>query len=104
VGSWNHFGMLIVAGWLQVEVDQRDAYLTVANQFTRQARAATGCLEFTQAPDPIVPGRIVILERWESEADLLAFRESGSDQDPVVMPEVVGADVQQYAVSRIEPA
>jgi quinol monooxygenase YgiN len=56
--------MLIVAGWLQVEVGQREIYLTVANRFTRQARAATGCVEFVQAPDPIAPDRIVILELW----------------------------------------
>jgi quinol monooxygenase YgiN len=96
--------MLIVAGWLQVEVGQREVYLTVANRFTRQARAATGCVEFVQAPDPIAPDRIVILELWESEADLLAFRESGSDDDLAMLPNVVEADVKQYLVSDIRPA
>jgi quinol monooxygenase YgiN len=96
--------MLIVAGWLQVEVGQRDVYLTVANQFTRQARVASGCLEFVQAPDPIVADRVVILERWESEADLLAFRASGSDEDSVALPNVVAAEVMKYFVADIRPA
>lgn len=96
--------MLIVAGWLQVEAGQRDAYLATASQFTQQARLASGCYEFAQAPDPIVAGRIIILERWESETDLLAFRASGSDADSVTLPDVLAADVKQYLVSDIRPA
>ena len=96
--------MPIVAGWLQVQADQRDDYLAVANQFTRQARVAAGCHEFVQAPDPLVPGRIVILERWESDADLLAFRSSGSEDDSVAFPDVLAADVKKYSISQIDPA
>jgi quinol monooxygenase YgiN len=73
--------MLIVAGWLRVHADQREEYLLAANEASRLARAATGCLEFVQAADPLVPGRIIILERWESEADLASFRNSGPDDE-----------------------
>lgn len=97
--------MLIVAGWLRVDADQREEYLRVANEASRLARAAPGCLEFVQAADPLVPGRIVIIERWESDADLDAFRNSGADdEDPVALPDVLDADVQRYTISEIGPA
>ena len=97
-------GMLIVAGWLQVQADQRGTYLAVANEASRHARASTGCLEFVQAADPLSPGRIIDFERWESAGDLDAFRASGSGQEPVVLPEVLDADVKRYLISAVEPA
>lgn len=96
--------MLIVAGWLQVMADQREEYLFTANEATRLARAAPGCLEFVQAADPLVPGQIIILEQWESESDLASFRNSGSDDEaPLVLPDVIVADVKRYVISEVWP-
>lgn len=97
--------MLIVSGWLQVHADQREEYLIAANEASRLARAAPGCWEFVQAADPLVPGRIVILERWESESDLVSFRNSGSeDEEPLVLPDVLDATVKRYVISEVGPA
>jgi quinol monooxygenase YgiN len=96
--------MLIVAGHLQVAAHERDAYLELAKTATTLAREAPGCLEFVQAPDPIEDDRIVIYERWESERELVAFRNSDPESDPTPFPDVLGADVQRYEISTIGPA
>jgi quinol monooxygenase YgiN len=36
----------------------------------RNSRAEDGCLEYTFAADPLEPGRVILFERWESQAAL----------------------------------
>ena len=96
--------MLIVAGYLQVAAHARAEYLERARTATVLARAAPGCLEFVQAPDPIEADRIVIYERWESEQELLAFRNGDTEPVPAPLPDVLGADVLRYAISSVGPA
>jgi hypothetical protein len=36
----------------------------------RASRAEAGCLEYTFGADPIDPSRVVLFERWESQAAL----------------------------------
>lgn len=98
--------MLIVAGHLMVDPTERDTYLRLANRASRLARDAPGCLEFVQAPDPLVPGRIVILERWESEAALLDFREADDPDAPddnTPTPAILSGDVQRYEIASVGP-
>jgi quinol monooxygenase YgiN len=87
--------MLIVAGHLVVAPELRDEYLALASEASLLARQNAGCLEFVQAADPLEPGRILIFERWQSEAALLAFRQSDPDEAPPGLPEVLGADVKR---------
>jgi quinol monooxygenase YgiN len=96
--------VLIVAGHLLVAPERRDDYLALASEASRLARQSPGCLEFVQAADPLEPGRILVFERWRSEADLLAFRQSDPDGDPPAFPEVLGADVKRYEISSTGPA
>jgi quinol monooxygenase YgiN len=96
--------MLIVAGYLLVSPDVRARYLEVAAGATRLARAATGCLEFVQAPDPIEPDRIVIYERWDSANDLRTFRNSEPDPDAPDFPPITGAEVLRYEIASVGPA
>ncbi|WP_309650261.1 antibiotic biosynthesis monooxygenase family protein [Nocardioides sp.] len=93
--------MLIIAGHLQVGAGERATYLDLVTTATQLARRAPGCREFVQAPDPIEPDRIVIYERWESEAHLLAFRSSDPQGEPVALPDVLGADVARYEISAV---
>lgn len=95
--------MIIVAGYLEVDPDERAAYLATFD-VARQARAFPGCLDFGQFADPLEPARIVVYERWDSDEALLAFRESGSDDegadaDP---PALRGAEVAKYRISAVE--
>ena len=72
--------MVIVAGHLTVEPQQREAYLAGCHPVVEQAREATGCLDFAISADLVDPGRINIFERWESQATLETFRGSGPDE------------------------
>ncbi|MFE7416856.1 putative quinol monooxygenase [Rhodococcus sp. NPDC057529] len=89
--------MVIVAGHITVEPDQREAYLAGCVSVVEQARGAAGCLDFAISADLIDPGRINIFERWESQAAVDAFRSSGpSDEQGAAM---LTASVAEYDVA-----
>ena len=88
--------MVIVAGHVVVDPEQRDDYLSGCVEVVRQARGAPGCLDFSLSADLLEPGRINILERWESQAAVEAFRGSGpSDEQGAA---VLAAAVAEYDV------
>jgi quinol monooxygenase YgiN len=93
--------VIIVAGWLRVDPAERARYLTVVSPATELARSAPGCLDFTQAADPLEPDRINIYERWASDEQLEAFRALPGGAE---VPDVLGADVHRYRISSVEPA
>lgn len=92
--------MIIVAGALQVRAEDRDRYLAAVQDSTAQARRAPGCLDFTQAADPLDPERINVYERWTDDDSLLAFRASGGGQPG--LPDLLGADVAKYRIASVE--
>jgi quinol monooxygenase YgiN len=94
--------VIIIAGTLHVAAADRQQYLEVAGSATRMARATDGCLDFAQSADPIEPGRINIFERWETDAQLQAFRSLPGDGTQV--PPIQFADVHRYRISAVEPA
>ena len=69
--------MVIVAGHITVEPQQREFYLTDCVSVVERARGAAGCLDFAITADPIDPGRVNVFERWESQETLETFRDSG---------------------------
>ena len=71
--------MLIVAGSLHVTPSERAGYLADCLAVVEAARQAPGCLDFALSADLLDDGRINVFERWESEAELHAFRGSGPD-------------------------
>ena len=68
--------MVIVAGYVAVEPQQRESYLAGCVSVVERARGAAGCLDFAITADLIDPGRVNIFERWESQAAVEAFRRS----------------------------
>lgn len=88
--------MVIVAGHIIVDPSRRDDYLSGCVDVIRAARASAGCLDFALSADLIDPGRINILERWESQAAVEAFRGSGVDSEQGAA--IVTASVAEYAV------
>ena len=88
--------MIIVAGYLIVEPLQRDGYLTECRSVVEQAREAEGCLDFAISADLLHPGRINVLERWESQAAVSAFRGSGPSGEQ--QGSIVSAAVSEYDV------
>jgi quinol monooxygenase YgiN len=93
--------MIIVAGHINVEPEQRESYLAGCVTVVEQARETAGCLDFAITADLIDPGRIDIFERWESQAAVEAFRGSGpSDEQGAAMLVV---SVAEYDVADGRP-
>ena len=62
--------MVIVGGEFEVDPAQRDAFLAEREAMVRTSRAEDGCLEYTYAADPLADDRVILFERWESQAAL----------------------------------
>ncbi len=91
--------MVIVAGHIVVDPGRREAYLAGCVEVVEAARRAPGCLDFAITADPIDPGRIVVLERWATQADVEAFRGSGpTDEQSTAM---LSASVAEYDVAAV---
>jgi quinol monooxygenase YgiN len=93
--------MIIVAGHITVEPQQREAYLAGCVSVVEQARRTAGCLDFTITADLIDPGRIDIFERWESQAAVEAFRGSGPSDDQGAA--MLSASVAEYDIADVRP-
>ncbi|MER7459991.1 antibiotic biosynthesis monooxygenase family protein [Micromonospora sp. NPDC126480] len=92
--------MLIVAGTLHVDPEDREDYLAGSAGVVEAARAAPGCLDFAISADLVEPGRINVYERWDTEEELLAFRGSGPIEEQAVA--IRGAEVHRYLISSVE--
>jgi quinol monooxygenase YgiN len=91
--------MVIVAGHITVDPQERDAYLAGCLTVVEQARRAAGCLDFTIAADPVEADRVNVFERWESRAAVEAFRGSGpSDEQRTA---IRSASVAEYDVADV---
>ena len=93
--------MVIVAGHIMVNPQQRESYLAGCVGVVEQARRAPGCLDFAITADLLDPGRIDIFERWESQEAVETFRGSGpSDEQGAAM---LSASVAEYDVADVRP-
>jgi quinol monooxygenase YgiN len=66
--------MIIVAGHVTVDPEQRESYLAGFASVVEKARQADGCLDFAMAADLLDPGRLNLFERWASREAVEAFR------------------------------
>jgi heme-degrading monooxygenase HmoA len=78
-------GMVIVAGHLVVDPDERQAYLATCAEVVEAARRADGCLDFAIGADLVDPARINVYERWESQEAVAEFRGAGVGEDQGAM-------------------
>jgi quinol monooxygenase YgiN len=88
--------MIVVAGWIRVAADHRQAYLEGCAPVVGAARAAQGCLDFAISADLIDAERINIFEQWTTLADVERFRGSGISDDQQSM--IIDAHVEQHDV------
>jgi len=90
--------MVIVAGHLVVDPQQRTSYLAGCVSVVEQARRTPGCQDFAITADLVDPGRINIYERWESQAAVETFRGSGPSEEQGAA--LVSASVAEYDVAQ----
>ena len=98
--------MIIIAGTVEVDPAQRDAALEAGCPHMKATRAQKGCIDYVWSPDLLVPGRIYVYERWESEDDLRAHFEGPhylAMRDTVAAHGPRGADVLKYRMEISEP-
>ena len=91
--------MLIVAGHLVVDPEQRGVYLADCVNVVDRARRAAGCLDFAITADLVDTSRINVFERWDSQADVDAFRGSGPSQEQGAA--MLAASVAEYDVAKV---
>jgi quinol monooxygenase YgiN len=65
---------VIIAGPVYVDPADRDRLVDGFRVVVERARAHPGCLDVSISPDSVDPGRVNILEHWESEEVLDAWR------------------------------
>ena len=64
-------GMIVIAGWIDVDPAERDELVVASVGFQRSTRDdEPGCLAYLFAADPAVDGRIQVYEQWATAADL----------------------------------
>jgi quinol monooxygenase YgiN len=68
--------MVIVAGHITVDPEQRESYLAGCVSVVEKARRADGCLDFAITADLLDPGRVNLFERWETQAAVETFAEA----------------------------
>ena len=93
--------MIIVAGHINVEPQQREPYLAGSVRVVEKARGAAGCLDFAITADLIDPGRVNIFERWESQAAVKAFRRSAPRNKQGAA--MLSASVAEYDIADVRP-
>jgi quinol monooxygenase YgiN len=93
--------VVIVAGHIIVEPEQRASYLAGCVSVVEQARGTAGCLDFAITADPVDPGRVNVFERWESRAAVEAFRSSGPSNEQRAATR--SASVAEYDVADVRP-
>jgi quinol monooxygenase YgiN len=93
--------MVIVAGQVTVDPEQRESYLAGSVSVVEKARGAAGCLNFAITADLIDPGRVNIFERWESQAAVKAFRRSAPRNKQGAA--MLSASVAEYDIADMRP-
>jgi quinol monooxygenase YgiN len=91
--------MVIVAGHIVVDPQQRDTYLADCVSVVEQARRTRGCLDFAITADLVDVSRIDIFERWESRADVEAFRGGGPTAEQAAA--ILAASVAEYDIAEV---
>lgn len=102
--------MLIVTGTFEVAPEDREAFLRGRADGMRTSRAEPGCLDYVFAADPVEPGRVVLVEQWESEEALAAHimamraaRAASSAPDAPAAVNVLSSSITKHVVASSGP-
>ena len=68
-----------------------------------RARRAPGCLDCAVSADLVDPGRVNIIERWESQAAVETYRGGGPSPSDDQRAAMLSASVADYDVADVRP-
>jgi quinol monooxygenase YgiN len=92
--------MVIVAGHVTVDPEQRESYLAGSMSVVEKARQADGCLDFAITADLLDPRRVNLFERWESQEAVKTFRRRGPETSNAAM---LSVSVAEYDIANVRP-
>lgn len=78
--------MVIIAGYLIVDIDDRDAFVDAHRDLVIRARAFDGCIDVAISADPVDPTRINNLEIWRDSHALDSWRDHANAPDTGIEP------------------
>ncbi len=93
--------MWIIAGYVTVDDDQRDAYVQAHRDLVERGRRARGCLDLAITPDPSDAARIYNYERWEAWDAIEAWRARADA--PVTGIELRDVSMEAYEIAGSRP-
>ncbi|MEP7202062.1 MAG: putative quinol monooxygenase [Ilumatobacteraceae bacterium] len=96
--------MVIVGRSFEFDPSKREQFLASRVDMMCNSRAEAGCLEYTFADNPIDPTRVVLYERWESQAHLeahLAAMQGAPKRPDEVAP--ISSSISIYDVAGEHP-
>lgn len=85
--------MIIIAGHLIVEADERDGYVSALRDLVTRARESDGCLHVAITADSVDERRVNNVEVWRDAAALELWR---SRANAPALPEPITMDVRRY--------
>jgi quinol monooxygenase YgiN len=98
--------MIIISGWIELEPGQVKDALEKAEPYITPVRVQEGCLDYAWTEDRIIPGRIYIYERWETQ-EALAKHLVGENylnmRNHMGQYGSKGADILKYRIEVAEP-
>ena len=97
---------IIISGTIDMPAENIGPALEEARPLIDGALAEKGCLDYDWCPDPRVPGRIRVFERWETQEDLHAHLNDEwyfNMRDCLGRYGITGAETYKYRVDIQEP-
>ncbi len=97
--------MLIIAGTLEVEPEDRDVLMAAALPMMAASQAEEGCIEYVFTLDLTDAGKVRVFERWTDLAALEAHFATPhmAALRAAMAPLRIRPDVTRYAVARSGP-
>ena len=62
--------MILIAGFIDVDPERRAEALEAGKPHVEGTRSQKGCVAYVWSADPLIEGRIMVYEHWETQADL----------------------------------
>ena len=97
---------IIISGTVDLPPENTLRAIETARPLIEGALTEKGCLDYDWCPNPLVPGRIRVFERWESEEALAAHFQSEwylKMREHIGGFGLIGAETLKYRVDAQEP-
>jgi quinol monooxygenase YgiN len=98
--------IIIISGTIDFPPDKVMPALEAGRPLIDGAYTEDGCMDYDWCPDPRVPGRVRVFERWRDAECLAAHFKSRWYNDmrmTLAQYGILGADVLKYSVDCAEP-